>query len=526
MAINVALVSADFEVRSSFQAVVAEASGVELIGALESGRDLLNFVEERPDVDVVVVDAGLSDQPVNEVIRDLALSAPTIAALGISDQPTALATMVTAGARGLLTMPLSLQDVQTQLDAAAAWSRALREHLGGDVFGGLRAERGHVITVAGAKGGVGCSTLATAVAVRASRAGQSTCLVDLDLRSGNLAFFCGVSPRRTVADLAELVGDLTIRGIREVAVQVPAGFILIAAPDEVERAEDVSPAVVRQLITELRRHYSLVVLDVGSALDDARAVGIELADDVFLIVGCDIVSIRAARRSIDGWERLTVRGREATHLAVNRVTRGKEIQPDMVAQLIMAPLAVAVSDSPDDTETAVNTGTFVSDCPPRLLEGAGRMLAACNIAAPDETSGPARRARHDPKGKAAKTKIAARAVAGDKGQSAIELPAFVFLFLVAFFVCVQGVVLGASYLVAGNAANDAARQASIGASMTQIREVTQDAMLGFDFDSAVSVDRLEHTVKVVVTIPKVFGWLPDGLTEATAQVGYVPEQAS
>ncbi|MDR1766981.1 MAG: AAA family ATPase [Propionibacteriaceae bacterium] len=529
MAVNVILVSEDAAIRASFQAIVAEAAGVDLTQVLDSSDPLADYLGAHAEVEVVVADAGLAGRPVQDVIREVALNAPTTAVLVVGGREVRLAAMVAAGARGLLVLPLSLQDVQAQLDNAAAWSRSLRDHLGGDGFG-RQPERGRLVAVAGAKGGVGCSLLSTAVAVAATRMGQSTCLVDLDSRAGNLGFYCGVAPRRTIADLAELVQDLTIRGIREVAVQVPAGFVLLAAPAEVERADDVSAGLVRQLLGELRRHYDLVVVDCGSGLDDAKAVALEAADDAFLVVGCDLVSIRAARRVFDDWERLVVRGRETVGLVVNRASRRRELQPELVAQLVKTPLAVAVDDAPEETELAVNTARFVAECPRPILEGAVKMLKSRRgqASAPAE---PREVAAKQPGGRIglrrSKKGASLEALAGEGGQSAVELPVFVFVFLLAFLVCAQGVVLGVGHMVAANAANDVARAVSRGATETEYEKVAKDAMLGLAFEvGELTVDRDDDTVEIVVKIPKLYGWMPDGLELAQAKVGYTQERES
>ncbi|MEA5053783.1 MAG: hypothetical protein VB093_10125, partial [Propionicimonas sp.] len=118
MAMSVALVSASREIRSSFATVIAEAPEVTLAGIAGTMPDLRTLVQETPELDVIVVDAGLTDTPALEVVHELGLSAPLIATLVIGGQGVTLAAVVASGARGMLTLPLSLQEVQAQLDTA------------------------------------------------------------------------------------------------------------------------------------------------------------------------------------------------------------------------------------------------------------------------------------------------------------------------------------------------------------------------------------------------------------------------
>ncbi|MEA5052511.1 MAG: AAA family ATPase, partial [Propionicimonas sp.] len=384
--------------------------------------------------------------------------------------------------------------------------------------------RGRILALAGAKGGVGVSVLAALLATRAAGEGQTVCLVDLDLRAGDLAFLCGVSPRRSVADLAGLAGDLTIRGIREVVVDVPAGFALLAAPDRVEQSEEVTAQAVRQILHELRRNFSLVVVDTGSVLDDPRAVALEVADEVLLVANCELISIRAARRSLEAWERLGVRTTDRARLVVNQSSKQREIQPDLVARLVKLPLLTAVASAPAEFEGPVNTGTLTGERPATGMQAAGAILAGCGTDAPALRQ--ATSAGRGPASRRKRSRAGSRVLVEESGSSAVELPVFVLLFMITFFICIQGLVLGLGYIVAGNAANEAAREASVGRSLAEIDQVSQHAMLGLEFSANTRVDAGARVVTVDVGVPKVFGWLPDGLQAASARAAYLPEDDS
>lgn len=374
-----------------------------------AGRSVA-LVLETPDLDVVVVDGGLFDPPALEVVRELGVTAPLVAVVVVGTPSLSLAAVVAAGGRAMITSPLSLEEVQSQLDHAAAWSRSLRQHVSGDAVG-VRGERGTILALAGAKRGVGVSVLATVLATQAAALGSTVCLVDLDLRAGDLASLCGVSPRRTIADLAGLVGDLTIRGIREVAVEVPAGFTLLAAPDRVEQSEDATGPAVRQILNELRRHFSLVIVDTGAALGDVRAAALELSDEVILVADCELISIRAGRRMLDSWARLNVCQPADARLVVNRVAKRREVQPDLVSKLIKLPLTKAVPELTDELEEPINSGTLTSERMPNMEAAARQLSVNCGV------SGGVRATP-------TKRRLGSRAKA-EVGSAALELPVFV-----------------------------------------------------------------------------------------------------
>jgi hypothetical protein len=77
--------------------------------------------------------------------------------------------------------------------------------------------------------------------------------------------------------------------------------------------------------------------------------------------------------------------------------------------------------------------------------------------------------------------------------------------------------------VAGNAVNEAARQASVGATDSAIHATVSHAMGGFNFTSQASVNHAAQTVTVRVGVPKLYAWIPDGLDTVTVSTSYIPE---
>ena len=85
---------------------------------------------------------------------------------------------------------------------------------------------GRAVAVCGAKGGTGASTTALELARAAGGL-----LVDMAFGFDDAASRLGCSPRRTLADLVPLSGELGSDAVRSVASPHPGGMSLIAGPD-------------------------------------------------------------------------------------------------------------------------------------------------------------------------------------------------------------------------------------------------------------------------------------------------------
>ena len=121
--------------------------------------------------------------------------------------------------------------------AAAAWTHALRRRAARDAGGELIGV-GRVVTVVGAKGGVGTTTVATHLALAARELGEpAVCLVEYDLQAGDLRAFLDLPYRRSVVDLVPVADELTARHLTEALYTHASGLRVLLGPQEGEQAE-------------------------------------------------------------------------------------------------------------------------------------------------------------------------------------------------------------------------------------------------------------------------------------------------
>ncbi|MCZ7433398.1 AAA family ATPase [Streptomyces sp. WMMC1477] len=284
--------------------------------------------------EVVLVHERVGPRPALDVIREIAVRFPAVGTVLITSDPSpaVYSAAMDSGARGVLALPIGYEDLAARVQAVAGWSTGVRRHLGPgeDPFG--PGPGGTLVTVAGAKGGVGTTLTAVQLALAAQASGRETVLVDLDLQTGDVASFLDVQFRRSVADLAG-ISDLTPRVLQDAVFAHESGLALLLAPAEGERAEEVTDSAARQLLHALRARYDAVVVDCGAHLDAAGAAAVETADTALLVTTPDVVAVRGVKRQVRLWDRLQIRKAEDTVTLVNRHTRGTEIQPPLIAQI-------------------------------------------------------------------------------------------------------------------------------------------------------------------------------------------------
>ncbi|MDX2675448.1 AAA family ATPase [Streptomyces sp. NY05-11A] len=312
-------------------------------------------VDELPEV--VVVHERIGPVPALELVREVALRFPAVGVILVTTDagPGLFAAAMDSGARGLVTLPLSYEDLASRVQAVAQWSVGVRRHLGhgGDVFTGVG---GTVVTVSGAKGGVGATLTAVQLALAAQASGRPTALVDLDLQAGDIASYLDVQFRRSVVDLAA-IADISPRILAEAVFRHDSGVALLLAPGEGERGEEVTDRAARQILSALRSRYEVVVVDCGAQLGGAGAAAVELADRALLVTTPDVVAVRGAKRTVRMWDRLQIRKAEETTVVVNRHSRGTEIQPPLIQKITGTALATTtVPANFKELQAAVDAG--------------------------------------------------------------------------------------------------------------------------------------------------------------------------
>ncbi|MGW5633907.1 AAA family ATPase [Streptomyces sp. NPDC003832] len=312
-------------------------------------------VDELPEV--VVVHERIGPVPALELIREVALRFPAVGVILVTSDasPGLFQAAMDHGARGLVALPLNYEELAVRVQAVASWSAGVRRHLGGalEVFTGVG---GTVVTVSGAKGGVGTTLTAVQLALAAQASGRPTALLDMDLQTGDIASCLDVQFRRSVVDLAAIT-DITPRVLADAVFRHDTGLALLLAPGDGERGEEVTDRAARQIVGALRSRYEVVVVDCGAQLSGAGAAAVEMADTALLVTTPDVIAVRGAKRAVRMWDRLQIRKAEETTVVVNRHTRGTEIQPSLIQKITGTGVAAtAVPANFKELQSAVDAG--------------------------------------------------------------------------------------------------------------------------------------------------------------------------
>ena len=487
----------DERLAGSLRAQLSELPDMQISSVEGSSGDVMGALADEPGTEVLLLHEGLGPLPTFQLVKDVSLRHPQLAVVLAAEEPTpeTFSAAMEAGARAVVSTQPSLEELQTRISTAAEWSRSMRRHLDSSATAGpLPGKAGTLIALAGAKGGTGATTLAVHLALVASGARRTVCLVDMDLQAGDIPSYLDLTHRRSIVDLVSVADDVNATVLSDTLFVHPSGPHILLSPHDGERGEDVTARVARQVLGSLRSRYEVVIVDCGAHMTEASAMAVEMADQVVVTATPDMPALRAARRLAKLWSRLQVRKEDDLGIALTRTSRHNEIQPDFARKVMQLPtLQATVPSAFRSLEGAANTGVPTQVDDDHFRKAMGQLAAEIGVieahgagAAGKAMQEPARRRKR--RGK-------------DDGQVTFEflglLPWILFVLLLMW----QSVLLGATFISVGHAANEAAHAAALGKSAEKIAAAAKERMPWGADEVEVLYEEGDNYVAVEIELP-------------------------
>ena len=298
--------------RQMVQAVLPDDGGIEFVGALDVYENSHEMLEDtQADVVLVACEDGAEQVPafIAGAIRQRS-TRPVIVL--VAGTPNGYVRKVfDAGADDIVSLngPSAAYDVKFAIDKAVA------RRSGSSVSSsGAKAA---MISVVGPKGGIGKTLTACNLAVALAAKGQRVALVDLALDFGDVGLAMGLTPSRTMFDLARSGGSMDPGKLDAYLIDHPSGVRALLAPTRPEQAQAVSPEMLRGVFAVLRGMVDYVVVDTPPAFTPSVVSALDLSSHVCMVGMLDALSLKTTKLGLEALDRLGVdRGR--VRLVLNR----------------------------------------------------------------------------------------------------------------------------------------------------------------------------------------------------------------
>lgn len=219
-----------------------------------------------------------------------------------------------------------------------------------------------IITVYGAKGGIGKTTIATNLAMTLAAQKKKVALIDLDLLFGDVHVFLDVEPKETISDLMQENFKNSIDSVRAFMTVHSSGIHVLCSPKTPEYAETVSGERVQSLLALLRSYYDYIIIDTAVNFSDPTLAALEASTSILFVTGLEVSILKNSKMAMSVLDSLGQK--KKVRIIVNRAVEINSITAADVRRILDAPILARIPSEYLVAVAAINQGQpFIQSAP-------------------------------------------------------------------------------------------------------------------------------------------------------------------
>jgi len=310
-------------------------------------RNAIKMLETDTDISALVADISGVDDPFGELERLAGVCPPDVkvALIGENREITFYRELMELGLTEYLPRPLTRDMVLDQL----------RPKLLGDVASGPTDRGGHVVSICGAQGGVGATSVAINVALQLAETTKAkVALLDLHLQGGETAVMLGVRPGPGLRIALENPMRADTLFLERAAIEINERVSLISADEELDAQLDITEAGVRHVLGLLRQRFNYIIVDVPVPFPPSMHPVISLSRHVLVLLEAEVTGLRnahALRAAVTN-----IAGKDRVFTLLNRANRAGGLPRATMVKALGAEPDMVIPDLGKGMTQAVNLG--------------------------------------------------------------------------------------------------------------------------------------------------------------------------
>jgi pilus assembly protein CpaE len=348
---NLEVVVVDPDVNSRSDTSRALALGhFAVSGEAGYGIDAVTMAKEK-DPDIIILSM---EEPVVRATQTMSSLAdalpetPVIVYSSLADASSVRRAMI-AGARDYLVKPPRPEELARAIYSVLEQEERRRSRLSGETA--FSAARGTVITVFGAKGGIGKTTISTNLSTAlAKNTNSNVAIVDMDTRFGDVAIMMDIVVEFSIADACRNLEALDRESIGDYLVTHGSGVEILPAPLHPTEWGAINRQHIGKIVDLLAQTHDYVIIDTPGAFNELVATALEAANIILLVTSMDVASIKDTALALEMLRAAAV-SEDKVKLIINHSTSSNSLRAEDVERVLeydvfwRIPHDVAVSNS-------------------------------------------------------------------------------------------------------------------------------------------------------------------------------------
>ena len=277
-------------------------------------RNAVQALSVSSSPQVLLVDLSECADPLNDInaLAEVCEPGTVVVAAGVANDVRLYRDLLASGIHDYLLKPVDVDHVRETLKAAHAAVTGSKVTAAGSDKPRL------AVTVIGARGGVGASTVAASLAwLLGDRANRSTALLDLDIHFGTGALAFDLEPGRGLTDALENPGRIDGLFIERAMVRANDRLAVLSAEASIAQPLQIDSSALYHLQEEMKNAFECVVIDLprGSAVQNPHLISD--AEAIIVVTEQTLAATRDTIRLL-GWLKAQASSAKI-HIVSNRV---------------------------------------------------------------------------------------------------------------------------------------------------------------------------------------------------------------
>ena len=254
---------------------------------------LAQMRDEHFDLVILPVDAITPEDLValeREIRKDPTTS---VIATAFTAEPDLIVRAMRAGTHEFLVNPPKPEELAGSVERLMRRSRS-------------ETEQGNLIAVYSGKGGLGSTSIAVniAQAFATVQTDSRVALVDLVVAGGDVRVFLNLKPSYDISHLIAKGSQVDAELLNSVLTPCPGGVWALPTGDSPEDQDMFDSSAVTSVLSLLRQHFAITVVDCEHHLSEATLTALDAADRIVLVTQLTVPALRSTQRTLAVCRRL------------------------------------------------------------------------------------------------------------------------------------------------------------------------------------------------------------------------------
>lgn len=371
--IRILIAGMDSERRFSMAKSLSPDMGITVIGNASDSAELRRLMGEASP-DLIVVQEEFPPRGGLYAIEEItAQSGIPCIFIAETEDPSLMREAMRVGARDFLGGSLDSKTLLESIERIVKQERGRRNK----TRDGKANQESHVISVCGAKGGVGRTvTAANLAAALAAREGH-TVLFDLNLQFGDASLLLNNTPKRCLADFSNGKVVFNDEILSYCLSPCGTGLHLLITAQTPQHQGLIKYKDVQNILDALRGIFKYIVVDTPCMVEESLLACLSESDRILLLTtGEDLPTLRDTQQWMDSTAS-TVKNSQRIYLLINRFSPQNSLDPSTVSKTLGIPIAGKIPEDARLVRGSVNRGIpFITSHPKSGLSEEIQRLAS------------------------------------------------------------------------------------------------------------------------------------------------------